>query len=253
MNRLTWRLLVDAPADAPRNMGVDEALLRQMDQADPQPQPTLRFYQWRPPAVSIGYAQRAASFHPEKLRQQGYGFVRRLTGGGAIFHHRELTYSFVASVLAGDVPQDTDRVYSLLNLGLVEGLRALGLESRPRGCQTACPKGEETPFCTARASPYDLVASGHKLLGSAQRWTRRSVLQHGFLPLEPNPMTPEVLSLQDALGRPVSFSEAAEALRTGFVRALGVALRPGELLAEEAGRASDHAIQYASDAWNFRR
>lgn len=252
MNDLVWRLLIDAPQSGPRNMAVDEALLRVADEKPDAVRPILRFYQWCPSAISIGYGQQAEQFDSESYKEKGYGFVRRLTGGGAIFHYRELTFSFVAPVFAFGGTPDTDKVYSFLNLGLVEGLRLLGADVQQRGCGDAS-RNESATFCTVRTSPYDIVSSGRKLLGSAQRWTKRVVLEHGFLPIENNPLTPEVLSMRHLLGREVDFTEMMESMCKGFRFECGVELEAGTLSSEEAKQADEFTLKYESDEWSFRR
>jgi lipoate-protein ligase A len=247
----TWRLLMDSPADAARNMAVDESILRAADAAPEHTAPTLRFYAWQPPAVSIGYAQSASEFDVAGLQQQGRGFVRRLTGGGALFHHEEFTFSWVASAAAGDVPLDTGGVYEWVNRGLVAGLGELGIEARPRGCGSG-NREDLAAFCTVRKSPYDLVVGGQKLVGTAQRWTKRVVLEHGFVPLEPNPMTPEILCLRQLLGRLVPFGEVAQAMIRGFERALGCHLVPDGLRSEEVLRLPELTLKYSSREWNCR-
>jgi len=232
-------------------MAVDEALLRVADAESERQVPVLRFYQWSPSALSIGYGQRAAEFELDAMGPQKCGFVRRLTGGGAIFHHEELTFSLVASVVTGDVPRDTRKVYRLVNEGLIAGLKELGADVQERGCE-----GEGDPgasFCSRRVAPFDLVRAGRKLVGAAQRWTKRVVLEHGFVPLEPNPVTSDELSLSELLGRPVSFEETVDAIRTGFESALGVELVEGVLTTSEARRAEELTLQYAGDDWNRRR
>jgi lipoate-protein ligase A len=252
MKNRRWRLLIDGACPPARNMAVDEALLRAADESAETHCPVLRFYGWEPSSLSIGYGQRAAEFNLESLRRQGYGFVRRPTGGGAIFHHRELTFSWVASVVAGDVPSDTRQVYALLNRGLIAGLRELGVETRERGCGSGVGESHEA-FCSNRVAPFDLVCGRRKLVGSAQRWTKRVVLEHGFVPLEPNPLTHNELSLEEVLGRAVGFAEAAAAMRRGFESALDVGLVQASLTVQEARRAEELTLQYQSDGWNLRR
>jgi len=251
MKNLRWRLLIDPPGSPARNMAVDEALLRTADEDAERHVPVLRFYQWSPSALSIGYGQRAAEFDLGAIGPQGCGFVRRPTGGGAIFHHEELTFSFVASAVTGDVPRDTRKVYRLVNEGLIAGLKEMGADVQERGCE-----GEGDPvaaFCSRRVAAFDLVRGGRKLVGAAQRWTKRVVLEHGFVPLEPNPVTSDELSLREILGRRVGSEEAVAAMRAGFVTALGVELVEGTLRGEEARRAEELTLQYAGDEWNRRR
>ncbi|MDP6505238.1 MAG: biotin/lipoate A/B protein ligase family protein [Planctomycetota bacterium] len=246
-----WRLLIDSPATAARNMAIDEAILRVADKHPQESRPTLRFYQWEPSAVSIGYGQRIAEFDLTQIRSNGYGFVRRVTGGGAIFHHREMTFSFVASVSEGDAPADTGKVYSMLNEGLVAGLKLAGADVRQRGCEDACTNNTAA-FCTVRTSPYDIVYQDKKLVGTSQRWTKRVVLEHGFIPLEPNPMTPEVLPLCEVIGHTISFSDLVDAMCSGFEDALDLDLVSGTMADEERKVAREFTEKYSSREWNER-
>jgi lipoate-protein ligase A len=246
-----WRLLIDGPATAARNMAIDEALLRVADKHPQESTPILRFYQWEPSAVSIGYGQRFKEFNLDELRSSGYGFVRRVTGGGALFHHREMTFSFVASVSEGDAPADTGKVYSMLNEGLIAGLKRIGADVRQRGCEDACTNNTAA-FCTVRTSPYDILYKDKKLVGTSQRWTKRVVLEHGFIPLEPNPMTPEVLPLCDVLGHAISFKELVDAICKGFVAALDLDFVPDTMTDAERKVTQEFTEKYSSKEWNER-
>jgi lipoate-protein ligase A len=250
MNSL-WRLLIDGPSTAARNMAIDEAILRVADKHPEESKPTLRFYQWEPSAVSIGYGQRIAEFDLNDIRSNGYGFVRRVTGGGAIFHHHEMTFSFVASITDGDAPADTGKVYSMLNEGLVAGLKLAGADVRQRGCEDACTNNTAA-FCTTRTSPYDIVCQDRKLIGTSQRWTKRVVLEHGFIPLEPNPMTPEVLPLCDVIGHAISYTELADAMCKGFEDALDLELVSDSMTVEERKVTEEFTEKYSSKEWNER-
>ncbi|MDA1140523.1 MAG: biotin/lipoate A/B protein ligase family protein [Planctomycetota bacterium] len=232
-------------------MAIDEAILRVADRHPQESKPTLRFYQWEPSAVSIGYGQRIADFDLNDIRSSGYGFVRRVTGGGAIFHHREMTFSFVASVNDGDAPADTGKVYSMLNQGLIAGLKHIGAEVRQRGCEDACINNTAA-FCTVRTSPYDIVYHDKKLIGTSQRWTKRVVLEHGFIPLEPNPMTPEVLPLCEILGHSVSYKDLVDAMCKGFAAALDLELVSDSLTVEERKVTEEFTEKYSTKKWNER-
>jgi lipoate-protein ligase A len=150
------------------------------------------------------------------------------------------------------VPTDTRQVYALLNRALIAGLKELGVETHERGCGTGVGDSHE-PFCSNRVAPFDLVCRGRKLVGTAQRWTKRVVLEHGFVPLEPNPLTLNELSLEEVLGRAVGSAEAADAMRRGFQAALSVHLVEAGLTDQEARRADELTLQYQSDGWNLRR
>lgn len=267
-----WRLVVSGFADAATNMAVDEAI--QTAHARGEVPPTLRLYGWRPAAVSIGYFQRmAAEVDLDACRRLGYGYVRRPTGGRAIFHHVELTYSVVIreELLPGSVLE----TYRTLAGGLVAAIRRLGATAELAGGEPD-PRlgGEASAACFDAPSAYELVVGGRKVVGSAQTRRHGAILQHGsvlldldaerlFTLLRVDPeKRPEAIAhlrsraagLRELLGREVSWDEAARALPEGFTEALGVAFVPGELTPAERRLAEELvATRYGTDAWNLRR
>ena len=175
-----WRLIRHGPATGAYNMAVDEAIGRAVAQeAAP---PTLRFYAWEPPCVSLGRNQALASVDSARCAALGYDIVRRPTGGRAILHTDELTYSVAARpenpLMAGMVLES----YLRLGYGLVAGLEELGIPAEEAPGTNRAGR-DVSAACFEVPSAYEIVADGRKLLGSAQ--TRRSdyVLQHGSLPL----------------------------------------------------------------------
>ena len=177
-----WRLLVDAPADGAWNMAVDEVLLDGV--AAGAAPPTLRFYEWMPACLSLGYFQPIVVVDPDGCRRLGVDVVRRPTGGRAILHDRELTYSVAlpASVLGQDggvLPS-----YYRLSLALQEGLRRLGVPATlaPESAAGASVHG---PVCFDRPSAHEILLQGRKLVGSAQMRRGAALLQHGSILIEP--------------------------------------------------------------------
>ncbi len=248
MSERTWRLLITEPADGATNMAVDEAVWRGR-QAGTSP-PTLRFFGWAPPTVSLGYGQALGrDVDVEACRALGVGLVRRPTGGSAIYHdgpERELTYSVMAT--AGDlgISGDLLETYQWIGRALLRGLKALGapaelVPERP-------PDGPVPAFCFARTGVFEIEAGGRKLVGSAQRRQGDSFLQHGAVLLgvdEPRlrmlfPTTRDPLStlttLEAALGRRPSFDDVADALREAFETEHGLDLKPGGLDGDETAR-----------------
>ena len=269
--RTTWRLLRSPPADGATNMAVDEAILRAV--ATRQVPPTLRFYAWEPACLSLGRAQTAADVDLEALRAAGFDLVRRPTGGKAILHVDELTYSVVA-------PQDDPRVagdivesYRRLSAGLLRGLERLGVAGLAADRQKPLPRfgvagGGNGPVCFEVPSDYEITAGGRKLVGSAQMRTRSVALQHGALPLygdltricplltaypDPARVRARATTVEEALGRSVTWDEAADALAAGYAEALNLHLEPGTLTGEERVRAEElRATKYAMDKWTHR-
>jgi lipoyl(octanoyl) transferase len=178
-----WRLVVDGAAPGAWNMAVDEVLLDGVVAGATAP--TLRFYQWKPPCVSLGYFQSFGAVNRDGCRSLGIDIVRRPTGGRAILHDRELTYSLVlpASVLGHDhgvLPS-----YYRISLALQEGLRRLGVATTlapPSGAPSTALQG---PVCFDRPSAHEILLDGRKLVGSAQVRRGTALLQHGSILIKP--------------------------------------------------------------------
>jgi lipoate-protein ligase A len=258
----TWRLLVTEPADGATNMAVDEALWRGR-QAGTSP-PTLRFFAWAPPTVSLGYGQPLdASVDVAACRRLGVGLVRRPTGGSAIYHdgpERELTYSVTAT--ADDLGGISDLMgtYRWIALALRRGLRELGAPAEV----VAVPEteGPAPAFCFARTGRWEIEVGGRKLVGSAQRRQGAYFLQHGsvllgvdaprlrvLFPTTPDPLA-AMTTLDAALGWRPKFDEVAAALRRGFEEEHGLVLEPGALDLQERAQAERLvADKYGTEAW----
>jgi lipoate-protein ligase A len=180
-----WRLLVDGPGTADWNMAVDAALLaRSVENGS---EPILRLYWWKPHALSLGVNQNASdSVDWAKLDRDGYGVVRRPTGGRAILHAEELTYSVVAKSPPGSIQE----AYRWIAAGLREGLARVGIElqlerSRSRGVSMTSERSsaalQARQPCFSAAGRYELVADGRKVVGSAQLRRKGWMMQHGSI------------------------------------------------------------------------
>ena len=268
-----WRFLNTGKAPPAWNMAVDEAIM--LAHAQGLVPPTIRFYAWEPPTLSIGYFQRVEKdVEIERLRERGLGFVRRPTGGRAVLHDRELTYSVVVSETHPLMPRTVVESYRAISNGLVEGFRRLGLAARmvPRSGRTPSPVFSSAA-CFEAPSWYELVVEGRKIAGSAQLRQKGVILQHGSILQEldvellltvlrfPSEEDRETMrrTLAEkavpihALRPPVPWEEMVAAFAAGFEAGLGIRLVEGELTAEEKRLAEELARRYADDAWNFRR
>ena len=258
-----WRLLVTEPTDGATNMAIDEALWLER-RAGGVP-PTVRFYGWAPPTVSLGYGQTLDDqVDVAACHRLGVGLVRRLTGGSAIYHdgpEKELTYSVVASAEdIGGGARDLLYSYQWIGRALAAGLRALGAPVEMMG---AARGDQPTPaFCFARTGSCEIEVGGKKLVGSAQRRYGRSFVQHGSILLGVDaarlaaifPRTADPLAtlttLEDALGHRAKFDDVATALAAAFESEHGIRLRPDGLRANEtAGVERLVAGKYGTDAW----
>ncbi len=247
------RLMDGGASDAYYNMALDEGILEGVS-AGRSP-PTLRFYAWRPPAVSIGYFQGIREEADlDSCFRDGVDVVRRLTGGGAVYHDAELTYSFIAPESA--VPEDILESYRHVCRGLILGLADLKV------------KAEFAPL-------NDIVAGGRKISGNAQTRRMGCVLQHGTVLLSVDvermfrylrvpaekardkavsDVKARVTSVKDVLSRDIPYSMAAAAFRKGFSKAMGLELADGRPSPAEDARARELAeTRYSTLEWNSRR
>jgi len=268
-----WRLLHHGAGPPDWNMAVDRALL---DQAvEEGAGPTLRLFWWNPHSLSLGANQDAIdSIDWVTLAADGYGVVRRPTGGRAIFHAEELTYSVVAPSPPGGITA----AYLWLAEGLRGGLAEAGIEVDLERTQTSRAGGHdqngENPAlevrepCFSTAGRYELVAGGCKLVGSAQCRHQGWFMQHGSILLGSEHVNlpqylvgteveKEVVRLRRAtvdcatlLGYPLSADDLAPVFAVGFARALGITLEAGELSREEDERAERlRTDQFGTTGW----
>lgn len=269
-----WRFLNTGSGNAFFNMAADEAIVRGV--AGGGSPPTVRTFGWKPPAVSFGYAQRVGrEVDADRCRNRGIHLVRRPSGGRAVLHWNELTYSVLCRaddpLLGGSIQES----YRKISACLVAGLRLLGVaaEFEPRRSPAASPRGEGlTSPCFSSTTQYEVTLDGRKIIGSAQRRLGDVLLQHGSLLLGPEhkrlvDLMPDrgqplkerfrreldrhTISLAEA-GRPAEFNAVACALREGFEMTLGIALTESCLTAEEKVDA-EHLVEtkYGTDAWNL--
>lgn len=179
-----WRLLVDGAAGGPWNMGVDEALLAT---ATAGGGPSLRFYGWRGPWLSLGYRQTASASHAVACRTAGVGVVRRVTGGRAVLHGQDLTYAIAASETA--LPAGLTASYELVARALLAALLRIGVAAEATAEPRRGDFREPAAFdCFARAAGREICVGGRKLAGSAQRRAAGALLQHGSIRLRPDPV-----------------------------------------------------------------
>ena len=247
-----WRLIIEREARTGAwNMALDEAIMDAV--AAGEALPTLRFYAWEPPCLSLGKRQPLDGVDLARCRADGVDVVRRATGGFAILHTDELTYSIA---IRPDDPRSDGAIldaYRKLSQGLMAGLRLLGATPEmnpvvPGGVHNASAACFEVP------SAYEIVVGERKLIGSAQARPAGRVLQHGSLPLVGNiarvarylayerederaalaqHLRERATTASAALGRAVGYDEAAEAMARGFAAALNLSFEPGEPTAAE--------------------
>lgn len=252
MNAL--HLLVDPPQSGVRNMAVDEMLLERASDGGPA---VLRMYQWSPATLSLGYFQRVEERATHEA-SRNCPLVRRSSGGGAIVHDRELTYS-LALPTSHPLAAEPETLYRETHGLLVELLADFGLAASL--CErTLVSLGGEPFLCFQRRSVGDVLIAGHKVCGSAQRRAKGAILQHGSLLVERSPAAPELPGLRELASRPLpSLDEIRIAWLTAWQARLarrGVAIvAVGEpLSATDEARCERIAEEkYGCESWQNRR
>lgn len=247
-------------------MARDEAISRAVSSGAQSP--TLRFYGWIPASISLGQSQRIRTVDEAACRADGVDVVRRPTGGLAILHTDELTYSMSLPILHPLAEGDVMTSYRRIAQAIIETLKRLGVSDA--GADTVAKEDKaKGPVCFEAPSDYEVVGGGKKLVGSAQ-WRRvDGVLQHGSLPLygdigrvckylvgapEPERVRQHAGTLSEVLDRPVSYEETAQAWQSAFADVLDISFTNGQMTVDEMKCAEElRAARYGNDAWNRRR
>lgn len=268
-----WRLLYTPPSTGAWNMAADEAILEHTQRGEAKP--TLRLYSWNPPCLSLGHAQSFKDVDVERLHAQGWDVVRRLTGGRAILHTDELTYSVTGSadepVLSGGILESYNRLAQAL-LHAVESL-SVPVEINEEASH-ASSVTYPNPVCFEVPSTYEITVNGKKLIGSAQARKKEGVLQHGSLPLTGDltricdalifenesarqtakeRLLTRATTVESVLGVAVAWETAAQAFVRGFEAQLGIRFEHEDMSPSEIER-TDELIKekYAHPAWTER-
>ena len=267
----TWRLLTTPPARGAWNMAVDESILEHVGRGDSPP--TLRLYAWDPPCLSLGHAQPISDLDMNRLKARGWEVVRRATGGRAILHTDELTYSVTGiseePVLAGGVLESYNRLAQALLMAVHDlGLPVEMKEGKANENETA------NPVCFEVPSTYEITVQGKKLIGSAQARKKEGVLQHGSLPLigdlsricqalsfenesarenASKRLLARAVTVESALGHAISWETAAQAFIHAFEAQLGLSFERGELSKSELERTKQLVHEkYDHPSWTER-
>jgi lipoyl(octanoyl) transferase len=265
--------MITAPTHGAWNMAADEAMLEHLGRGESLP--TLRLYAWEPACLSLGHAQPFADVDVDRLTARGWEVVRRPTGGRAILHIDEITYSVIASSseprMAGSVLESYNRLAS----ALLKAVRSLGLDARsnPLSTELSGRHGETNPVCFEVPSAYEITVDSKKLIGSAQARRKEGVLQHGSLPLTGDlaritdalvfpdessrldaaqRLLARATTVESVLGRRVTWDEAAHALCNAFEAELDLYLEPGSLSDGEKGRLEE-LVQQKYDHPNWMK
>lgn len=249
------RLILDPPAEGAWNMAVDQALLETADQTGWM---TLRFYHWSAPTLSLGYFQ---SHLDRRLHSpsQDCPLVRRRTGGGAIVHDHEITYSLSIPSSNRWSAQNTD-LYRSIHQIFIDVFESLGIQTcfyidQPQQLIDPSIRVHDSAFlCFQRRTDRDIVCDGHKIVGSAQRRLKKSLLQHGSILIRRSDRAPELAGIEDVCQKPVVESDLTRILYEELGKRLHIRLVHGKLSPSEK-EAAERAFSSHFDAheWNFRR
>jgi len=250
-----WRLLKTENNTASTNMAIDRAVI--VSNSKGMVSPTVRFFNWEPPAISIGYFQSLEDeVDLDACRQLGVDYVRRMTGGGAVFHDKELTYSIVIPESHSQIPKNIIESYGKICRAVMKGLKQLGIESK------------YVPI-------NDIITDGKKISGNAQTRKTKTVLQHGTILMDvdvdkmfsllkvPNEKIKDkliadvkqrVTSIKHVLGEEICFKDVAEAMKTGFEEEFNVELIEDILTEEEIELSRKFEKEcFGTKDWNHKR
>lgn len=246
---MNWRFIPYSVLDGATNMAIDVCLLEQAEHNVP----VLRLYGFEPACMTLGLNQKLEAAVIERIRQRGFDVVRRPTGGRAVLHLNDITYSFIATQKGhgrcGVLESSVSAAYKQICAGLQRAFEILGVKTELGASNSAYRHMTDCFMATTNA---DLHFGGKKLAGSAQLRRRDSVLQHGSIPLklDQNIVAELLLGEKKMLGerhanlfeliqRTASFNELENALRAGFSEAFNVSFQQEELKDSELEIASD--------------
>ena len=268
-----WRLIVSKPASGALNMAIDEAILKSVSLGG---KPTLRIYAWNPPTVSLGYFQDIDDINAEICNNLGYGIVRRLTGGRAVLHYDEATYSIIVPEENPLIPKGVGESYKEISLCLVNAIQNLGLKAviEPvHRSKTSQWRQNNSSACFNAISWHEITVNGKKIVGSAQVRKDGCLLQHGSIPitLDSNKLfsvlkfskdeikerscrffKEKATSLQAEKKGEVNFSEVSDALIDGFSQTWPICLERESLSNYEKELVKKlERTKYSQDFWNY--
>ncbi|MGV3064663.1 lipoate--protein ligase family protein [Staphylococcus simulans] len=273
----TWNFINSGSHDPFYNMAMDEALLNFVSRGEIDP--VIRFYTWDPATLSIGYFQRLKKeIDIDKVKEKGYGLVRRQTGGRGVLHDKELTYSVIVPESHPKMPKTVTEAYRVISQGLLEGFKLLGFDA-----YFAVPKSKEereklkqprSSVCFDAPSWYELVVEGRKIAGSAQTRQKGVILQHGSILKDididdlfdmfifknerlkdkmKQAFIDKAVAINDISDKVVSLEEMEAAFEKGFQKGLDINFKPLELTKEQQTEVKELAEKYKSDEWTYRK
>ncbi|EHD5267455.1 TPA: lipoate--protein ligase family protein [Staphylococcus pseudintermedius] len=273
----TWHFMNTGSHHPYYNMALDEALLDFVSRGEIDP--VVRFYTWNPPTLSIGYFQRLSKeIDIEKVKEKGYGLVRRQTGGRGVLHDKELTYSVIVPEAHPDMPQTVTEAYRVISGGLLEGFKSLGFDAH-----FAVPRSKEereklkqprSSVCFDAPSWYELVVEGKKIAGSAQTRQKGVILQHGSILQDVDiddlfdmfifknerlkakmkeAFVEKAVAINDLSNETITLAQMEVAFKEGFKKALDIEFKPLELTVAQQDEVKALEEKYRSEAFLYRK
>lgn len=263
-----WRILPYKKCNAFENMAIDEAVFQETQQTDIVP--TLRFYGWVPPSVSIGYFQKASDeVNLQICRQNNYDVVRRPTGGKAVFHNCDLTYAITAKTSNPLFPNNILGTYKNIADCLVKALNEMKIPAKMTKKRMARNEKMDA-FCFAAPSLHEIVVNGRKICGSAQVRSHGAFLQHGSLLMDFDAiksqevllpqldrerkieaLSSSVTSISECLGQSVDTLALCDILKKSIQATLKVRCVQGSLTMREEARKMELIQKYESVSWTL--
>ncbi len=272
-----WNFINTGSKNPYYNMAMDEALLNFVSRGEIDP--VIRFYTWNPATLSIGYFQRLQKeIDIDKVKEKGYGLVRRQTGGRGVLHDKELTYSVIVPESHPNMPSTVTEAYKIISQGLLEGFKNLGFET-----YFAIPRSKEerdklkqprSSVCFDAPSWYELVVEGRKIAGSAQTRQKGVILQHGSIlqdididdlfdmfifknerlkaKMKEN-FVQKAVAINDISNQHITLNEMENAFESGFKKGLNIDFKPLELTEKQKEEVQELEEKYRSEAWMYRK
>lgn len=278
LEKTKWYFINSGPCSPSYNMALDEALLDWHSEG--LIPPVIRFYEWNPATLSIGYFQTVEKeIDIEAVKRLGLGFVRRPTGGRGVLHEHELTYSVIVTESYPSMPATVTEAYRVISEGLLLGFQNLGLNayfSVPNTDeQKENLKNPKSAVCFDAPSWYELVVEGKKVAGSAQTRQKGVILQHGAILLDLDEdkliqtfkfaseevrekvrkgLSQKAVSINKIISKPVTMEECKTAFKKGFADALEIELVEYNLTQEQKNYVKQLEVtRYANDKWNYKK
>lgn len=278
VEKAKWYFINSGPCSPSYNMAMDEALLDWHSEG--LIPPVIRFYEWNPATLSIGYFQTVEKeIDMDAVKRLGLGFVRRPTGGRGVLHEHELTYSVIVTESYPSMPATVTEAYRVISEGLLLGFQNLGLNayfSIPNtDKQKENLKKPKSAVCFDAPSWYELVVEGKKVAGSAQTRQKGVILQHGAILLDLDEdklietfkftsdevrnrvrkgLSQKAVSINKIISKPVTIEECKVAFKKGFADALEIELVEYTLTEEQQNYVKElEATRYDNDEWNFKK